>query len=128
MLLYNTYSHTIKLVFTCGKNERLFVLSAYRLTARNSSRFMSSELELDDEAAAANGDLPAVTEYMSGPSSDTDSRAPVSTIRASGMIPSDRTLLLRVEQIRVSSAGVDCVSSWSIWRHTTITENAQGNK
>lgn len=72
---------------------------------------MSSELEFDDDAA--NGDLPTAVEYISLPSNETDSRAAVSTNCDSGIIPSDKTLLLRVEQMRVSRAGVLCDSSWS---------------
>lgn len=96
---------------TCGKYERLFVLSAYRLTARNSSIVILCWdrlecVECDDELF----DLFDTVKRL-GPSSDTDSRAHDSSSVCSGIMPNDAELLHTVELVAVKSAGVDWDSS-----------------
>lgn len=99
-------AHDMYGLLTCGKYERLFVLSAYRLTARNSSIVMCCERlecdERDDELC----DLFETVNKL-GPSSDTDKRAHDSSKLCSGIMPSDTELLHTVELVVVKRAGVD---------------------
>lgn len=97
-------------MYTCGKYERLFVLSAYRLTARNSSIVIlcCDRLECVERDDELRDWFDTVNKL--GPSSDTDSRAHDSNSVCSGMMPSDTELLHTVELVAVSSAGVDSVT------------------
>lgn len=108
--LNHVFVHILNL--TWGKYDRLFVLSAYRLTALNSSKvilcckWLECEECEDDECDRFVKRL--------GPSSETDKRAQDSNKVCSGIIPSDTELLQTFELVAVKSAGVDCDSSWSV--------------
>lgn len=83
------------------------MLSAYRLTARSSSRviFCCNWLECDE---CVDEECDRFVNRL-GPSRDTDKRAHDSSV--SGIIPSDTELLHTFEFVADKSAGVDCDSS-----------------
>ena len=93
---------------TCGKNDKLFVLSAYRLTARSSSMVMWCDPECEDRVESDDEQLDWFdTEKMPGPSNETDNRAQDSSSDCSGMMPREIALLPTVVPPAVSNAGVD---------------------
>lgn len=104
--------HQKLLFLTWGKYERLFVLSAYRLTALNSSKVIlcCKWLECDE---CEDDECDRLVKRL-GPSSETDKRAQDSSSVCSGIIPSDTKLLHTFELVAVKSAGVDWDSSWSV--------------
>lgn len=103
-------NRTSNIQITCGRYERLFVLSAYRLTARNSS-IVICWLECDecDDELCEWFDW---TANKLGPSRDTDKRAHDSnSVLCSGIIPNEIALHPILESVPVNRAGVDWDSS-----------------
>lgn len=100
---------------TCGKKDRLFVLSAYRLTALSSSIVMwlwSSRCCFCSAAESVRVEPPDDEhvdwfEKIPGPSSETESRAQDSSSECSGMMPKEIALCPTAAPPAVSKAGVD---------------------
>lgn len=105
------------MTLTWGRKDRLLVLSAYRLTARSSSRVMwccePDRVVVDEDECDDEEQLDFCTLKMPGPSSDTESRAQDSSNECSGMMPRETAELPTFGPPVVNRAGVEWDSSWA---------------
>lgn len=117
------------MTLTWGRKDRLLVLSAYRLTARSSSRVMwccePDRVVVDEDECDDEEQLDFCTLKMPGPSSDTESRAQDSSNECSGMIPRETAELPTFGPPVVNRAGVEWDSSWATVRDDSTTTPRQ---